>query len=96
MIGTGLMHAGGKTTESPQDILASLFRTLPEWMKPGDISFSGEEDFVRAVNSNAFDVVIGDPVLKRAVPDFRGEWISFVHFAVSGKLESENEEETRS
>ena len=76
--------------------VGSFFRTLPEWTRPGDIRFSGEEDFVRTVNSNAFDVVIGDPVLKRAVPDFPGEWIPFVHFAVSGKLESEKEEDVRS
>ena len=67
--------------------VGSFFRTLPEWMQPGDMIFSGEEDFIRAVDSGAFDAVIGDPVLKRAVPDFRGEWIPFVHFAVSGVLE---------
>ena len=69
---------------------ASFFKTPPEWMKAGDMSFSGEEDLVRAVEQGAFDAVIGDPVLKRAVPDFRGEWIPFVHFAVSGTLEKED------
>ena len=48
-------------------------------------------DFTDAVESGGFDAVIGDPVLKRAVPHFRGEWIPFVHFAVSGALEQEEE-----
>lgn len=72
--------------------VGTFFQTLPGWMKAGDIYFSGEEDFVKAVVSGNFDIVIGDPVLKRAVPNFRGEWIPFVHFAVSGALEKENGE----
>ena len=70
----------------------TFFRTCPEWMKPGDMAFSGEGDFADAVESGGFDAVIGDPVLKRAIPHFRGEWIPFIHFAVSGALEQKEEE----
>ena len=69
----------------------SFFRMAPEWMKSGDMVFSGEENFTDSVEQGGFDTVIGDPVLKRAVPHFRGEWIPFVHFAVSGALENGEE-----
>lgn len=70
-----------------------FFKTFPGLTKPGDMTFSGEDDFVKAVDTGRFDAVIGDPVLKRAVPEFRGEWIPFTHFAVSGALEKEGAEE---
>lgn len=44
--------------------------------------FRDEESFREAAEN--MDVVIADPMLRRAVPHFRGEWIDFPHYAVSG------------
>lgn len=74
------------------DVTAGSFFTMrPEWMKNGDKNFSGEEEFIMSVKQGNYDVIIGDPVLHRAVPDFSGEWIPFIHFAVSGRLEKGEE-----
>lgn len=48
----------------------------------GDFVFRDEDGFRQAAES--MDVVIADPMLRRAVPRFRGEWIDFPHYAVSG------------
>ena len=42
-----------------------------------------DEDSFRDAAAD-MDVVIADPMLRRAVPGFKGEWIDFPHYAVSG------------
>jgi hypothetical protein len=52
-----------------------------------DYKFAGESDFYDAVEAGNFDLIAGDNVLHRVVQRFyRGEWVDFVHFAVSGRL----------
>ena len=44
--------------------------------------FRDEDSFREAAAD--MEVVIADPMLRRAVPGFKGEWIDFPHYAVSG------------
>ena len=50
----------------------------------GDLYFRSEADF-RAAAMQA-DAVFADPMLRRCVPDYQGEWIDFPHYAVSGSV----------
>ena len=52
--------------------------------KEGDFRIADEEDFAR--KAEGFDLIIGDISLKRALPDFKGEWFDLPHFAVSGRV----------
>lgn len=58
------------------------FMLDPRYAKEGDCRFRTEEDF-RAAAMQA-DIVIADPMLRRAARGFSGEWIDFPHYAVSG------------
>ena len=65
---------------------ASWFMMIPELMEEGDLQLREEEEFRNLVLQEKFDLVIADPVLKELVPEYDGEWIDAVHFAVSGQL----------
>lgn len=54
--------------------------------RPDDFRLTGEEQFAAAVRRGGYDVVIGDETLRRALPEFSGEFWDFPHFAVSGRL----------
>ena len=58
------------------------FMLDPRDAQEGDIQFRTEEDFRTAAMQA--DIVIADPMLRRAARGFSGEWIDFPHYAVSG------------
>lgn len=64
------------------EICGTWFMHESRYEQNGDLYFRSEADF-RAAADN-MDVVIADPMLRRCVPDFQGEWIDFPHYAVSG------------
>ena len=37
------------------------------------------------IKENEYDIIIADPLLKKAVPFYKGEWYDLPHFAISGK-----------
>ncbi len=43
-----------------------------------------EDDLEELIREEGFDVIIADPVMKKALREFDGEFIDFMHFAVSG------------
>jgi len=65
---------------------ASWFMTDKRYMEEQDLHIPDEETFTEKVQSGGYDIVIADISLKRAVKDFKGEWIDYPHFAVSGRL----------
>lgn len=65
---------------------ASRFMMYPESMQEGDFHISDEEDFISRVCEGGYDVIIADISLKRSLRKFKGEFIDFPHFAVSGRL----------
>jgi hypothetical protein len=68
-------------------IAANYFMQIPEFAGPQDKVLASEDDFTELVMQNGFDAVIADPQFRRLLPDFRGEFVDFIHFAVSGKIE---------
>lgn len=65
-------------------VCGTFFKLDESAAQAGDFHIADEEDF--AQKAMGFDRIIGDISLKRALPDFGGEWIDLPHFAVSGKM----------
>lgn len=65
---------------------ATWFLQENGWKRPDDFQLTGEEQFADAVRRGGYDVVIADKALRRALPEFDGEFWDFPHFAVSGRL----------
>ncbi len=55
-----------------------------EFARPCDVHFDTEEKFREYVLNGGFDTIIGDPLFKRALREFKGEYIDAAHYAVSG------------
>lgn len=51
------------------------------------IKLKEEDDFIKLVAKEDYDMIIADPVMKTMVPDYHNLWIPLPHFAVSGKYE---------
>ena len=65
-----------------------------EIMKSGDAKLREEDDLMELVTERGYDTVIGDPLFRRALPGWKGNYFSLPHFAVSGSLHAaENEED---
>ena len=65
---------------------ATFFMTEKFLTAPHDRTLKEEEDLAKAVEEFKADVVIGDRMFKKVLPDFKGGFIDFPHFAVSGRL----------
>ena len=63
---------------------ATWFKADREFASEKDLRFETEEQFRNYVLNGGFDAVIGDPLLKRAVKEFKGNYIDAAHYAVSG------------
>lgn len=60
----------------------------------GDQYIAGEDEFIRFIANGHYDIIAGDPLLRRAVSKCCAKWIALPHWAVSGQLysvESERE-----
>ena len=65
--------------------VGSWFMMDRDDMEAGDLRVREEGDWIRHISSSAYDVIIADPLFRRAVPAYTGRWIDLPHFAVSGK-----------
>ena len=65
--------------------VASWFRLDPALAEPGDCHLA-EEDALAPLAREA-DVLAADPMMRAAVPEFRGRFLPAPHFAVSGRWE---------
>ena len=65
--------------------VASWFMMNKEQKKEQDILFKEEDDWITYIKENEYDIIIADPLLKKAVPFYKGEWYDLPHFAISGK-----------
>lgn len=66
--------------------VATWFLLEEPLKRAADFRLTDEEQFSEAVGEGGYDVVIGDKTLRRALPDFSGEFWDFPHFALSGRL----------
>ena len=61
---------------------ATWFQFDPAYAKENDFHIRTEQELRQA--AQRYDLIIADGMLRRAVPDYRGEWINWPHAAVSG------------
>jgi nitrogenase molybdenum-iron protein alpha/beta subunit len=64
--------------------VATWFRLDKEFACEGDLRLETEDRFRDLVLNGDFDTVIGDPLFKRAIKEFKGNYIDAAHYAVSG------------
>lgn len=67
--------------------VATWFLKKAALARPGDIALKEEDQFVDLVHRGGYDIIIGDGVLHRMIPDLAGQFVEAPHFAVSGTLE---------
>ncbi len=71
--------------DGPAVTVASWFMMDEDLMRQGDYSVREEDQWQEIVYGNAYDLIIGDSLFAMALPDYKGDWVSLSHFAVSGK-----------
>lgn len=64
---------------------ASWFMKLWAYCRETDVQLKEEDDFCRLADTDAFDIILGDMYFRKALPHFKGTYIDFPHFAVSGR-----------
>lgn len=77
-----LSHKGEKMELS----VGTWFMQPKDLKEEGDLVFKTEDGFIKHVEEEQYDVIIGDALLHRPLKEFKGIYISIPHFAVSGKL----------
>lgn len=79
-----------RRTGSKGDITTASWFMIKEECEKGTkekvVSLKEEEDFIRLVEEEKYDVIFADPCMKKMIPEFSGMFIPLTHFAVSGKL----------
>lgn len=70
----------------PEIQCATWFMTGKELMEQGDGSLRQERDLTEMVFGGNYDMVLGDPVYRRALPGYKGIYLSLPHYVASGEL----------
>jgi nitrogenase molybdenum-iron protein alpha/beta subunit len=66
--------------------VASWFMLKDELKQDGDVPLYEEDQFIELADNDAYDIVIGDPLFRKALKHFTGTYIDLPHFAVSGRM----------
>ncbi|MDY2685643.1 MAG: nitrogenase component 1 [Selenomonadaceae bacterium] len=69
----------------------TFFQQIPDYAELQDRTFDSEEAFVAFVAAQQFDLILGDPIFRRALPDYQGAYLDSPHFAVNGSPARNNE-----
>ena len=73
--------------------VASWFMMSKEVRQEHDTKLNEEDELMKLVDSEGYDMVIGDPLIKRALPGWKGTFLSLPHFAISASLYSSSSDE---
>lgn len=65
--------------------VASWFMLEKELKEAGDIHLKEEDQWISLVKDGGYDLIIGESLFMRAVPEYIGDFLPLSHFAVSGK-----------
>lgn len=72
--------------ESGEITCASFFMSVPSLREDGDLHLETETELRDLVTNEQYDMILADPLFKRPLGDFAGEWLPVIHYAVSGNL----------
>ena len=73
--------------------VASWFMMSKEVRHENDTKLNEEEELMKLVDAEGYDMVIGDPLIKRALPRWKGTFLSLPHFAISASLYSSSSDD---
>ena len=73
--------------------VASWFMMSKEVRQEHDTKLNEEDELMKLVDTEGYDMVIGDPLIKRALPGWKGTFLSLPHFAISASLYSSSSDE---
>ena len=73
--------------------VASWFMMSKEVRHENDTKLNEEDELMKLVDAEGYDMVIGDPLIKRALPGWKGTFLSLPHFAISASLYSSSSDE---
>lgn len=71
--------------------VASFFMLDKNFSESGDRILREENDLSALVEAENYEVIAGDPLLKRAIPGWSGDYIDLPHYAVSGGIYSKTD-----
>lgn len=74
--------------------IAGWFAQAPELARPDDRVLRAEGDLAALAAERGYAAVAGDPLYRRALPDFGGVYVELPHYAVSSGIFPEPETET--
>lgn len=66
--------------------VGTWFMLKKELQEENDIYLTEEDQFTELIQKEHYDVIIGDDILRNALPDYQGIYVKMPHFAVSGKV----------
>lgn len=69
-----------------QIVQGNWFMMDKELREPWDIPLTEEDQWIELIYEGDYDVIIGDPLLKSALLDYKGRFFGLNHFAISGKM----------
>ncbi len=72
-------------------VCATWFLQDPALTRPQDLQLETEGQFRELCRDGGFDIIIADPVMRRAAIEFEGTFVNFPHFAVSGECGHDGE-----
>lgn len=81
-----------KTTLFPQISCASCFMEEPYITEQGDVALINEEELARLTEKENYNLIMADPLFKKAMPKLSCEFLPLPHFAVSGSLYAKEKE----
>lgn len=88
-----ILHQQVLANEVRKQYFKNAHATVMSWFamedslkEEGDRQIFEEDEWMEAVKDGGYDVIVADPIFKRAVPGYQGEYIDLIHFAVSGAL----------
>lgn len=73
-----------KINSNANIIVGSFFKMEDELMEEGDEKLKEEDDFIFLAGQD-FDLILGDEILIKMIPDYRGRFINIPEFSISGK-----------
>lgn len=66
--------------------VATWFKLNRNYARENDIRLAEEDDFLALIRERNYGRIIADPIFKRALADYSGEFIPLCHYACSGEL----------
>jgi hypothetical protein len=66
--------------------VATWFMHRKNIAQGNDLMLSQEDELAELVARENYDIIIGDETMERAAQGFKGKFLDFAHFAVSGKM----------